>query len=366
MLRRLPKFLLMGIAGLLIAGSIWTWLTHSHPPSPPKEAALTALGRQLFFDSHLSADGQTSCSSCHQPEHAFSDGRVVSRGAFDHLGTRNTPSLLAVTTESSLFWDGRRLRLENAVMDPFEHPLEMALRDDATLQALLQTPSYRDAFTRAFGVEDSAPTREQIALALAAFVRSLPHPDTAFDHDQTHRDDSVLSREAKEGLRLFTGKAGCAACHHLQGSPTRFTDDEFHATGTGLQTIESRLPQLSAEVARQSTDATFIGRAVAARADWAAMGRFVVTHQPGDMGLFRTPSLRYVADTAPYMHDGSVPTLEAAVDQEIYWRGLTSGKPLSLTVSERANLIAFLGALSPLEPASKLMATKKGAYVKAP
>jgi len=342
----------------LIAVSAALALTH-HPHSAlAQENAQIALGRQLFSDPRLSADGQTSCSSCHDPAHAFSDGRTVSRGAFGKLGTRNTPSLLTLSSESVLFWDGRRKRLEDAVLDPFEHPSELALPDDVALQARLQTPTYRKAFAGAFGTfEEEAPTRAQIGLALAAFVRTLPRPATAFDRYQSG-DKAALSRDAQEGLRLFSGKAGCASCHRLDGSPARFSDDGFHATGTGLQKIEGDLPQLSAEVAQQSMDSTFIGRAVAARADWATMGRFVVTHQPGDMGLFRTPSLRYVADTAPYMHDGSVPTLEAAVDQEIYWRGLTSGRPLALTVSERANLIAFLQALSPMKPTASTAASK--------
>ncbi len=366
MLRRLPKFLLIGITGFLAAGAAWAWIAHRRPSLPLTNVALVAVGRQLFIDPHLSADGKTSCASCHNPSHAFSDGRSVSRGAFDKLGTRNTPSLLTVTTESSLFWDGRRQRLEVAVLDPFEHPLELALKDDATLEAQLQTPAYREAFAHAFGASGNATSiREQIGLALAAFVRALPQPETPFDRYQRYYDETSLSGEAKQGLRLFTGKAGCASCHQLKGSPTRFTDDGFHTTGTGLQTIESRLPQLSVEVARQSLDPMFVGRAVAARPDWAAMGRFVVTHEPGDIGLFRTPSLRYVADTAPYMHDGSVPTLEAAVDQEIYWRGLTSGKPLSLTVSERIDLIAFLRALSP-EPSALSSKAPNGTSIKAP
>lgn len=360
--RRLPKQLWIAIAGMFVAGAACALvaLHHSSLPAEAKDA-LVALGRQLFVDPRLSADGQTRCSSCHNPAYAYSDGRTVSRGAFGRLGTRNTPSLLTVTMESSLFWDGRRQRLEDAVLDPFEHPLELGLPDDPTLQTRLQTPVYREAFARAFGTsENAAPTREQIGQALAAYVRALPRPVTAFDQYEAG-DKTALTHDAQEGLRLFAGKGGCAGCHRLGGSLAEFSDGGFHATGTGLQTIANRLPQLSAEVEQQSMDPTFIGRAVAARRDWAEMGRFVVTHAPGDMGLFRTPSLRYVADTAPYMHDGSVRTLEAAVDQEIYWRGLTSGKPLALTVNERAELIAFLRALSPMKhTATHAVASKEG------
>lgn len=310
-------------------------------------AARTALGRMLFFDPTLSADAKTSCASCHQPKHAYSDGRTTALGAFGRQGTRNTPSLLTTGNNRPLFWDGRRQLLNEAVLDPLLHPAELALANKEEVRSRLQTPAYRAAFAAAFATTDrTPPTIDQAGLALVDFIQSLPRPNTAFDRYQVTHDDHALSPESLDGLRLFTGKAGCSQCHKLDGTPSRFSDGSYHSTGTGLQSVASEIPSLSQRISAEPIDITAIGKEVGTHADVAALGRFVVTHRPRDIGLFRTPSLRYVANTPPYMHDGSVPTLEAAVDQEIYWRGLASGQPLSLTVPERTHLVAFLYALS--------------------
>lgn len=340
---RLSYFGIMFCAGM---GMALAALAASHSSSP--SAAEVALGHQLFQDPSLSADGKTACASCHQPDRFYTDGRPTSLGAFGRPGTRNTPSLLTVSDHQPLFWDGRRTRLDKAVLDPFLHPAELALSSRATLVKRLQTPAYRRAFTQAFGAApaSASSTLTEVGYALAAFVRAQPQPLTPFDRYQATHDPRTLSPQALAGLYLFAGSAGCSQCHRLEGTPVRFTDDAFHSTGTGLLGISAKLSALLHRISIQPTDIGALGREVGTHPDIAALGRFVVTHRPGDVGLFRTPSLRYVADTGPYMHDGSVPTLEAAVDQEVYWRGLASGQPLSLTVSERADLIAFLRALS--------------------
>ena len=331
--------------GILVAVVIGSaFVGHRRPPDALSQAT---LGQELFFDPTLSADGKTSCASCHQPQRNYTDGRAVSRGAFGRIGTRNTPSLLTVDGDAAFFWEGRRQRLEDAVLDPFLHPVELGLPNETVLLKHLQTPSYRKAFANAFGTSRFAdPTREELGAALAAFVRSLPKPSTPFDRYQMAHDKLALSQDAQQGMALFIGKANCSQCHRLEGAPVRFTDNLFHSTGTGLQNIAAQLPALSQRLSAEPIDIAQLGREIGTHADVAALGRFVVTHSPADMGMFRTPSLRYVADTAPYMHDGSVATLEDAVDQEIYWRGLSSGQQLSLTVRERVELIAFLRALS--------------------
>ncbi|MBB3226233.1 cytochrome c peroxidase [Luteibacter sp. Sphag1AF] len=332
---------------LLIAIFVSTGLWAKGERPETRNAEMISLGERLFFDASLSSDGQTRCAACHQPEHAFADSRATARGAFGRIGTRNTPSLLALTDEAPLFWDGRRSTLEAASFDPLIHPREMGHSDENEIIAALSSPSYRAAFARAFGTGSAgAPGRETVSRALSAYIRNLPRPPVPFDRYVEDKNPSSLSREAREGFRLFTGKAGCDSCHKLSGKPVQFTDHTFHPTGTGLQTLDGQLPLLAKDVVTGSTDPGAIGRLIAERPDLAATGRFSVTHEPSDLGLFRTPSLRYVADTAPYMHDGSVPTLEAAVDQEIYWRSLSSGHPISLTVSERASLIAFLQSIS--------------------
>lgn len=344
--RRLPA--LLAISALALCGLAACLRATPDTPVPKTQAALARLGKQLFFDTRLSADSKTSCATCHQPEHAYADQLSVARGVFGLTGTRNAPSLLNVPNDGALFWDGRRQALEEAVLDPVSHPRELAFSDDVALAALMQSSTYRRDVTDVFQGELKASSwRQRIGLALAAYIRNLPQPSSAFDRYQASHAPRELTQPAREGMRLFAGKAGCAACHQMVDTPVRFTDYQFHSTGTGLQKVAGRLPALAAQAATIPTDGGTVGREVAANADLAATGRFMVTHQPADIGLFRTPSLRYVAQTAPYMHDGSVATLEEAVDQEVYWRGLSSGRSVSLTVSERAALVAFLRSLSP-------------------
>jgi len=348
--------IIIGISSI-IASACLAPLIATDMPSPI--SAQEALGRKLFFDTALSADGKTSCASCHQPEQAYSDARPTSKGAYGRLGTRNTPSLLDVSENQPFFWDGRRQKLSQAVMDPFLHPVELALADDTDLLRHLQTPRYQKAFAMAFGTSGRASaTLDEIGVALSAFVRTIPKPPTPFDRYLATHDEHILTREALDGFQLFTGKAACSQCHQLVGSPVRFSDNAFHSTGTGLQNVVVKLPTLSRQLSYESADVALLGREIGTREDIAALGRFVVTHRAGDVGLFRTPSLRYVANTAPFMHDGSVSTLAGAVDQEIYWRGLASGQPLSLTVHERGDLVAFLKAISLEDPVSALTSSQ--------
>jgi cytochrome c peroxidase len=153
-----------------------------------------------------------------------------------------------------------------------------------------------------------------------------------------------LTAQAREGLIFFQGKAECASCHRLTDG--RFTDSQFHHSGIGLIDIDGNLGQLASVALRRKLDVTTMGSAVGEDAKLSALGRFLVSHQAEDIGAFRTPSLRNVAVTAPYMHDGSIATLEQAVDVEIYYRGLSTGRPISLTVEERKDLLAFLQSLT--------------------
>lgn len=309
--------------------------------------AVIALGQALFFDTSIGADGKTGCVSCHSPDHGFAEPRAVAIGVFGHKGSRNTPSLLALPDDGPFFWDGRRTTLEDAVLDPIVHRSELGLTSVTEVTKRMNTRVYRSLAEKAFGLRDiSSLSHEQIALALATFIRTMPRPAVPFDHYYDDHDDRAMDREAREGYRLFVGKAGCVACHSMQGHPVKFSDDAFHPTGTGFEHLADDLPRLTHDVSDASISPPDIGRLVADRRDLAATGRFVVTHRAADVGLFRTPSLRHVAETAPYMHDGSVETLEEAVDQEVYWRSLSQGKSLSLTVNERASLIAFLRSLS--------------------
>lgn len=302
-----------------------------------------ALGARLFADARLSADGKVSCASCHRAEHAFSDGHPVSVGVHGKTSTRNAPSLLDVAQLPHFFWDGREAKLETVVLQPLTNPVEMGLGSrDELLQRLSADPAYAASFAELGGVSADAAAR-----ALAAYLRSLRSGDSAFDRYQAG-DRSALDADQQAGLALFTGKAACSECHQLQPGRARFTDDGFHHLGVNDGAIAGRVAGLIQRLDGRRD----LGEAVLTETDIAGLGHFVASRKPADLAAFRTPSLRNIARTAPYMHDGSVATLEEAVDQEVYYRGINKGRPLSMTVEERRQLLAFLRGLSDATPAA--------------
>ena len=340
---------LFALLVILVASAVL--LNHPAISEQPNASLLSeriALGRQLFNDPHLSADGSIRCASCHIPEKGYTDGRRVAVGVFGKEGTRNTPSLAALTAsqDDTFFWDGRRDALDQAVLDPLTNPVEMGLRDQADmLHRVVSNSAYREEFARAFSNADTNVTSQEVATALANYVRSLKQPESAYDRFALHGDTSALSPRAQLGLAIFKSKGHCADCHLLQGDPPMLTDHNFHRTGVGLDAISQNLPELTQGVITRSLQGANIGNRVATHADEAQLGRFNATQNPADIGLFRTPSLRGVASTAPYMHDGSIATLDDAIDREVYYRSLQSGHPLQLTIEERAELKAFLQSL---------------------
>ncbi|NTX01680.1 cytochrome c peroxidase [Myxococcus sp. CA040A] len=300
-------------------------------------SARAALGQRLFSDTSLSADARVSCETCHQPGAAFTDGLPVSRGVLGRVGTRNAPSLLGLARTRELFWDGRRDSLEALVFDPLTAPEEHGLED---VQAVLSAVRARHAsdFERVF--PGRGVTQQTVAQALADFVRQLPVASSAFDRAQAG-DRAALVPAQRRGWALFTGRAGCARCHHLEGGA--LTDGAYHAGE-----VRSELIPHQAEAAREAVGMSREARraSVPARAEMAALGRFAVTLSPTDLGRFRTPSLRNVAVTAPYMHDGSIPTLLQAVERELYYRSTPGRQVGDLTPSERSDLVEFLKALT--------------------
>ena len=268
------------------------------PDANSMTAEKVALGRRLFFDRRLSADGSLSCASCHRPEQAFSDPRPVSIGVFGRAGHRNAPAIINRGYGRAFFWDGRTTTLEEQVLRPIEDPAEMG--------------SNAIAAAARVGL-----TRSELSHALASYVRSILAGNSRFDQ-YVNGDRTALSEEEQAGLRVFRGKGNCTACHI---GPT-FSDEEFHNTGVAFRHGTLR-------------DA----------------GRFLVTGHDSDRGRFKTPTLREVARTAPYMHNGSLATLEEVID--FYDRGGrpnpgldTEIRPLRLTPLERVSLVAFLRSLS--------------------
>jgi cytochrome c peroxidase len=271
-------------------------------------AERSALGKRLFRERRLSRDGSVACIDCHVPQLAYADGRVQSVGVRGQLHSRNSPALVNGALGRSQGWDGRTTELEASVLRPIESPIVMDLPIGEAVHRLDADPAYRKAFQSAFG---GRPTRGRLSVALAAYLRGIYSVDAPFD-DFVAGDHTALDPSAMRGLALFAAKARCGECH----SGARFTDDAFHTLGIGDDP-----------------------------------GRSKITGLPADLGAFRTPSLREVALTAPYMHDGSLATLAEVVDYHDRGGNPHPGldprlKPLGLTAQEKADLVAFLEALS--------------------
>lgn len=293
------------------------------PDDNPLTDAKVRLGRLLFFDRRLSRDGSLSCSTCHDPARAFSDERPVSVGVFGRRGTRNVPVLVNRGYGASFFWDGRVATLERQVVAPIENTNELDMTVEEVVIRLKGDHEYVDAFRGAFSRDVRA---DDLARALASYVRSILDGDSAVDR-YFAGDRNALAPEAQAGLRLFRGKANCTACH----VGPLFTDERFHNTGVAWRTGEG-------------------GRAGAV-GTFQDEGRAMVTGRPEDRGAFKTPTLREVARTAPYMHDGSFGRLEDVID--FYDQGARPNplldselRPLHLTSAEKASLLTFLRSLS--------------------
>lgn len=315
------------------------------PRDNPQTPEKVALGRALFDDKRLSADGQVSCSTCHQPERAFTDGRVLAQGVRQQNGTRNAPTLINSAYLTSLFWDGRRGSLEEQAADPLVNPVEHGLADHEALLARVRADAaYAAGFRAAFDVAPESIRLEHVVKALAAFQRTLVAGDSPFDRYRYGGEPSALSDAQVRGLGLFAGRAGCTACHTIGKEDALLTDNAFHTIGIGQERAQTGLADRTKRLVRLSPSER--DRSITSDSEVADLGRFAVTLKPVDIGRFRTPTLRNVALTAPYMHDGSVPTLGEAVAREVYYRGLEAGRPLVLTPQEKADLVAFLEALT--------------------
>ena len=289
--------------------------------------SLAAIGERLFTDQALSLDGSIACASCHRPGYAFAEPSPVPTGVAGRQGTRNVPSLLDVAQRPTLTWDGRTDALRDQVLVAFTHPREHGLANI-------------DALTKRL---PGAMSLETVQDALTAYLATLTTDETAFDRWQAG-DTSAMSASAKRGYEVFVGRGECAQCNRVEKGRPSFTDNGFHRVGVGLEAIAPKLAMLTARV--QKLSPADIEATIAEDSAVAALGRYVVTRSPADIGKYRTPSLRNVAITAPYFHDGSVPTLEAAVAQEIYYRSQERGRALALNIVDQADLVAFLRALT--------------------
>lgn len=318
------------------------------PATNPGSTAVIELGRRLFFDQRLSGNGQISCASCHIPEKAFSDGKAVAQGIDGRRGTRKTPSILNAGYNVAQFWDGRRTALEDQVLDPLFNPNEHGIDNaDSLLRRIRQDKHYEPIVNKAFGAELANINTRMVSKALAAYVRSLTVGNSPVDRYLYAGEKNALSSDQLRGLELFRGSAQCTTCHPIGERSALLTDNDYHIMAVGFDRLVPKVAALARQAAQASPKE--LDHLILGDPDAAAAGRFIVTRDPQDIGKFKTPSLRNVALTAPYMHDGSVATLDDAVDHEIYYRGQAMGRPLMLTPIEKADLVSFLKALTSAE-----------------
>lgn len=332
------------------------------PALKPPQAAQVALGRQLFFDRRLSANGTLSCAMCHVPEQGFTVNEARTSVGMNGVSLRrNAPTLLNVAFVGALFHDGRAASLEAQALQPLVHPDEMANESLAAVMIRIDAlAEYRAPLRRAFG--DARATRARVARALAAYQRTLVAGGSPFDRWFFGGEREVLSPLAQRGFEQFRA-LGCIGCHPVGERHALFSDGAFHNVG-----VRARSEALAAQpvdvvlipgVVTQVTPETLRTIGVADAPD---LGRAEVTGRAADRRAFRTPSLRNVALTAPYMHDGSLTTLDEVLDH--YARGGWPAdaqqdariRPLAMDADTRRALIAFLESLTSPAAAGPLRA----------
>lgn len=283
------------------------------PADNPLTPEKVTLGKMLYFDTRLSGDGTISCATCHNPEKGWTDQAPVSTGIKGQKGGRSAPTVINATLMGEQFWDGRAPTLEAQSLGPFINPIEMGLKNhDELVKKVEAIPGYLPYFQKAF---NQGITKENISKAIASFERTVLSGNSRYDR-YAAGDTAAMNASEIRGKDLFFGKANCTRCH----AGPNFSDSMYHNLGVG---VDKPNPDL---------------------------GRFVVSKEETDKGAFKTPTIRDITQTAPYMHDGSEATLEAVV--ELYNRGGNKNphldsrmEPLNLSDQEKSDLVAFMKAL---------------------
>jgi cytochrome c peroxidase len=286
----------------------------SWPEDNPYSPARVELGKVLFFDGRLSANGVVSCAFCHQPDHAFSAGTPLSIGVDGKPGVRHAQTLINRGWGKSQFWDGRAPTLEAQIVSPITNPDEMGMTPAGVVQRIRSIKGYAPLFAAAFG--DSTIDFDRIAKAISAFERTIVSGNSAYDR-YVAGDKTALTKQQRDGLDFFNKKGECAECH----KGPNFSDEKFSNIGVGMD--------------KANPDP----------------GRFATTKKQGDLGRFKTPTLRELAHRAPYLHDGSAKTLSEVLD--IYAKGGlpnphldTRLAPFYLDEETKRALLAFLDSLN--------------------
>ena len=284
------------------------------PKNNPYSAAKVELGRYLYFDKRISADGTLSCASCHDPKSGYTDAAPVSTGIGGQKGGRSAPTLVNRAYSLAQFWDGRAATLEEQAKGPMANPIEMGNTPEGVVATLKKIPGYAPLFAKAFGNDQIDIDR--VAMAIATLERTILSGNAPYDRYKKG-DKKAMSPEQVRGMSVFFDKAKCDRCHEN----SNFTLNAYSNIGIGMD--------------KPNPD----------------LGRFNETKDPRDWGVFKVPTLREIEHTAPYMHDGSLKTLEEVVDY--YDKGGTPNKnldsnirKLNLTDQEKKDLVSFMKALS--------------------
>jgi len=280
------------------------------PKDNPMTAEKISLGKQLYFDGRLSADNKVSCASCHDPAKGFSNGERFATGVEGKKGGRSAPTVINTAYQTLQFWDGRAKTLEDQALGPIQNPIEMNMTLDAVIKKLNGIEGYKTQFKKVFGTE--GVTSDGIAKAIAAYERTVISGNAPYDKFKAG-DTKALSEAAQRGQKLFFGKAHCSACH----AGPNFTDNSFHNIGVGMD--------------KKDFD----------------KGRADISKLSGDTGAFKTPTLREIAKSGPYFHDGSAKTLDDVIDH--YAKGGIANEWLDeeifnikIAPAEKADLVKFM------------------------
>lgn len=329
------------------------------PADNPMTDAKIALGEKLYNDKRFSATGEVACATCHEPSTGFTDSpRNVSEGINGLTGTRNAPTVINAAYFETQFWDGRSPSLEDQALHPFVNPVEMGLEShEPILEVIRSDKSYRRPFRKAFGLNVNDVTIDHVTKAIATFERTIVAGDSPFDHWFYGGEDDALTDQQKRGYELFIGEARCVGCHVIEQTQATFTDNRFHNIGVGINRIQDKAPELVGAFVEADRTLSEVDEAVLTDPDLSEIGRFAVTETFDGIGAFKTSTLRNVAVTAPYMHDGSLKTLREVLVH--YNNGgvtnegdpvndfLSGGiRPLNLTDAQLDDLESFLEALT--------------------
>ena len=326
------------------------------PENNPQTPEKIQLGDKLFHDTRFSADGKVSCATCHSQDKAFTDNLPVSKGFNDLTGTRNAPTVINSAYMKTLFWDGREPDLEGQSKQPPVNPVEGGLPNHAPLlEVIRKEPEYVSTFKTVFGVGADDITMDHVAKAIASFERTVIAGDSPFDNYYFGGEKEAMTAAQIRGLALFIGKGRCVSCHRIEQTQALFTDNRFHNIGIGFKTIQGKEQQTAAAFIKSKRAGADVDITVLTRKSMSELGRFAVTENVTEVGAFKTPTLRNIEKTAPYMHDGRFETLEDVIEfysHDVKWSPSIS--PLmhhvnrggvQLLPAEKEDLLSFIRSL---------------------